>query len=43
MFLKIDGRNLLQIYLVVVSSCGILIKVLESVDPGEYRAFLSKF
>ena len=42
MFLKIDGRNLLQIYLVVVSSCDIPITVLESVDRGEYRVFLSK-
>ena len=35
--------NLLQIHVAGVSSCDIPIKVLESVDHGEYRVFLSKF
>ena len=43
MFLKIDGLNLLQTHEVGVSSCDIPIKVLESVDHGEYRVFISKF
>ena len=33
----------LQIHVVGVSSCDIPIKVLQSVDHGEYRVFLSKF